>query len=216
MNTKKTTISNSIVLKSMRTVLWSIMLSCLAQNAVAADQKFCQRYATTSIKQYEAAVQERMPNIHFPVWSNDYNHHYSWCIRVPQVDAQKGITMRDQAIKRHRASKPVASGGAITHMNVVSRSASEVVFDVGYSFGAYDPAQGNLTMGGWFYNQGQKFGAYRGVPVYNPVGIGRVAIKINTWDPKVSDQVGFFLYQGNKLIAERRFTYHISPDFFRQ
>ncbi len=218
MNTKKTnTIADSIVLKCMRTILWLIMLSLLTQNAVAANPKFCQRYATTSIRQYEVAVQESMPDIQLPVWSNDYKYHYSWCLRVPQADAQKGITMRDQAIKRFRASKPDTpiSGGAITHMNVVSSPGSAVMFDVGYSFASYNPSQGNLTMGGWLYKNGQKYGAFKEAHVYNPVGIGRVSIKVNTWDPKGSDEVGFFLYQGNKLIAERRFTFHLSPDFLQ-
>ena len=54
----------------------------------------CVLYAQTAISQYTQAQTAGCPNLGYPVWSNDFNHHYQWCLRVSATEADSGTTQR--------------------------------------------------------------------------------------------------------------------------
>jgi len=67
---------------------------------VVSDTDFCQAYANAAIGQYNHAVEQGVPGIEFPVWSDNFDHHYSWCLSVPRESAEQGAAMRQSQIER--------------------------------------------------------------------------------------------------------------------
>lgn len=70
-------------------------------NAVLQNKaKFCDNYAKEALAQYAFAVKNHLPGIIPPVWSNDYNSHYAWCLKVPENQAIQGSNLRKAHLKK--------------------------------------------------------------------------------------------------------------------
>lgn len=65
--------------------------------------QFCSSYANQAIAQYDNAVKHKLPGIVPPVWSNDYNGHYDWCMKVPNETAIQGNDLRNNYLKKYAA-----------------------------------------------------------------------------------------------------------------
>lgn len=85
---------------------------CNGGQSNAASQDYCQQYATTAVAQFQQAQAKVMPNLAFPVWSDNYQHHYQWCLTVPESDAQLGSDFRDLQIARFSSQNDTAPGNA--------------------------------------------------------------------------------------------------------
>lgn len=66
--------------------------------------QFCDSYANQAIAQYEFAIKHKLPGILPPVWSNDYDGHYNWCLKVSDETALQGNNLRDEYLKKHAAA----------------------------------------------------------------------------------------------------------------
>jgi len=66
--------------------------------------KFCDDYAKEALAQYEFATKHHLPGIVPPVWSNDYNSHYNWCLKVPEDQAIQGSNLRKTHLKKHAST----------------------------------------------------------------------------------------------------------------
>lgn len=74
-------------------------------NAVLQNKaKFCDEYAKEALAQYKFAVQHNLSGIVPPVWSNDYNSHYAWCLKVPDDQAIQGSNLRKDHLKKQAAA----------------------------------------------------------------------------------------------------------------
>ncbi|MFH2091919.1 MAG: hypothetical protein ABIJ31_06115, partial [Pseudomonadota bacterium] len=62
--------------------------------------KFCDDYAKEALAQYEFAVKNNLSGIVPPVWSRDYNSHYTWCLKVPDKQAIQGSNLRKAYLKK--------------------------------------------------------------------------------------------------------------------
>lgn len=90
--------------------------------AHAASESFCRSYAETALNQHQEAIALKAPGIVPPVWSSDYNAHYSWCLRVDQAAATSETQKRESVLSSYRSQQsdavkaPEAPGatGAIT------------------------------------------------------------------------------------------------------
>ena len=68
--------------------------------AVNPRNATCSQYAQTAIAQYTQAQAADCPNVGYPVWSNDFNHHYQWCLRVSDPDANAETSKRQQILTK--------------------------------------------------------------------------------------------------------------------
>ncbi|MBU1196203.1 MAG: hypothetical protein KKE62_17350 [Proteobacteria bacterium] len=66
--------------------------------------QFCRSYASQALAQYELAVKHKLSGIVPPVWSNDYDSHYNWCMTVPDETASQGNEIRTAYLKKHAAA----------------------------------------------------------------------------------------------------------------
>ena len=90
-----------------------IVLSAFPPDLQAETPDFCNRYTTAAIGQYQQAKNLGMP-APFPVWSDEYNHHYNWCLSQSQQTVEQGHALRQRQIDDFMASKikqqPAAAG----------------------------------------------------------------------------------------------------------
>lgn len=95
------------------TFVMSVLLSFAhLTSASAASPEVCDQYAKDAIAQLQEARSLGLPTP-FPVWSDDYQHHYSWCLRQTDDALVQGRALRqDQidsaaAVARQPAPTPV-------------------------------------------------------------------------------------------------------------
>ncbi len=89
---------------------------------MAASPGACDKYAKTAQEQLKTGKSKGCKNLNYPVWSDDYNHHYNWCLNQPQSELDKGTKLRQDVlnkcapvIKYERVRSPLkrAPGSAI-------------------------------------------------------------------------------------------------------
>lgn len=64
-------------------------------------QQFCNSYADNAVKQYDLGKQYKLPGIVPPVWSNDRDAHYAWCMATPENIVKNGTAKRQAYLDRH-------------------------------------------------------------------------------------------------------------------
>ena len=90
--------SKEFTLFPMIVVLANLTASSLAFGATQED---CDWYAQDAIIQYKQAQSLKIPNVSYPVWSTNYEHHFNWCIKTPLSEVSKGRKLRANVIKNH-------------------------------------------------------------------------------------------------------------------
>jgi len=79
-----------------------IILFIMSICGFAADkQQFCNSYADTAVKQYNLGIQNNLPGIVPPAWSNDRNGHFNWCMAVPEDFASSENSKRQAYLNRY-------------------------------------------------------------------------------------------------------------------
>ena len=58
----------------------------------------CDQYAKTAISQNQQNM-ERACGFTGPAWSDNYSHHYDWCVRVEKEQADAGTKMRSDDLQ---------------------------------------------------------------------------------------------------------------------
>lgn len=66
--------------------------------ARAGTQAACTEYAAEAQRQLQRGRELGCPNLTFPVWSMDSDHHYRWCLTVPEADSAAGTKLREDAL----------------------------------------------------------------------------------------------------------------------
>ncbi len=64
-------------------------------------QQFCSSYADNAVKQYDLGKQYKLPDIVPPVWSNDRNAHYAWCMATPGNIVKNGSAKRQAYLDQY-------------------------------------------------------------------------------------------------------------------
>jgi hypothetical protein len=71
-----------------------------------SDTQYCNKYADKAVKQYQLAKKNNLPNINWPLWSDDWNEHLNWCQTVsPEVadkESAKRLAYLDKYIKENK------------------------------------------------------------------------------------------------------------------
>lgn len=71
-------------------------------------EAFCREYTENALRQIRirkamgSKVPAVMPAPNDPVWKEDYNHHYNWCLGAPESSAKRGSKTRQDWIDQHR------------------------------------------------------------------------------------------------------------------
>jgi len=97
-----------------------LLLFCLAgiPESFAADAAFCDAYSKNAVQQFGFAKERGMPDVTFPRWSGDYNHHYQWCLKAKDDDIASGARGRGYQLQfgqvtyqKHSYGKRVQQAG---------------------------------------------------------------------------------------------------------
>ncbi len=72
---------------------------CSAAVAQPDPRKRCNQYAKTAISQQNENLRRRC-RLNGNEWSRDFNHHYRWCVQVPQSRADAGTLLRSKALRK--------------------------------------------------------------------------------------------------------------------
>jgi len=64
----------------------------------AGEAARCDQYAKTAISQNQQNISKGC-GFTGPAWSDNYSHHYDWCMRVPSVQADAGTKMRSDDLQ---------------------------------------------------------------------------------------------------------------------
>jgi len=85
----------------MKKIVFSLIIFLLI--SVETNAQFCNKYADKAVKQYQLAKKNNLPDINWPLWTDDWNGHFNWCKSVSQDVANKETAKRqaylDQYIK---------------------------------------------------------------------------------------------------------------------
>lgn len=122
----------------------------------SASDDFCTTYANKALEEFVTAKDLHCTELNYPVWSMDFNHHFSWCQRVSEADANAGDKQRTDHIDACRAAAGEATGGAtaiITGVGTIDDQAaaagSAIALDPGLGdstpLTALDPGVGDQT-----------------------------------------------------------------------
>lgn len=80
-----------------------LTIACVVLSACpawSADAEFCRHYTEDAIKKYENGIRKGCQDLNFPVWSEDYNHHYNWCLTATETEVNQGKAYRDQQFEQ--------------------------------------------------------------------------------------------------------------------
>ncbi|TLP42601.1 hypothetical protein FDK21_19540 [Cohaesibacter sp. CAU 1516] len=79
----------------------SLSMAIMSSGMASADdiEKKCRIYANTALAQYNVAIKHNC-GYGGPVWSNDFMHHYGWCLRGNNhKQVQWGTNLRIKGLK---------------------------------------------------------------------------------------------------------------------
>ncbi len=99
------------------------VMFCL--QAISADkQQICTNYADTAVQQYNFGQQHNLPGIVPPVWSNDRNGHYNWCMhgenyRFANNENAKRQAYLDKKIIKAPPKQQSGSSGAVMGTGII-------------------------------------------------------------------------------------------------
>ncbi len=98
--------------------VWSVVLLLTlfvsSTSALGADkQQFCNTYADKAVTQYNLAKQHNLPGIVPPVWSNDRNGHFNWCMHVPENVANSENAKRQAYLDKYLPQNTTEKGMVI-------------------------------------------------------------------------------------------------------
>jgi len=86
----------------LKIAILAVGCSISAMQASAGGHGYCERYARHALEQFEVAKGEGCPNLNYPVWSMDFNHHYNWCREAPEAQVSKGEEQRLDVLRKCR------------------------------------------------------------------------------------------------------------------
>lgn len=95
-------------------IVLSIMILGPSAYAYGADkQKICHSYARKAVEQYNLAKQHNLPGIVPPLWSDDRDGHYRWCMHGGNSRFANSQSANRQALlDKHLSQKPKPTGSA--------------------------------------------------------------------------------------------------------
>jgi hypothetical protein len=83
----------------MRIAFAIAALAVFALPASAASPEYCKHYADLALWQYHKS--QTIPNCYqgdTAVWSPNFEHHYQWCLGVPERQARAGDKTRGERL----------------------------------------------------------------------------------------------------------------------
>jgi len=83
-------------MKKLTLFLTLFMLLSLTTNA-----QFCNKYADKAVAQYKLAKKNNLPDINWPMWTDDWNGHYNWCKTVTEDVANKENEKRQAYLDKY-------------------------------------------------------------------------------------------------------------------
>jgi hypothetical protein len=84
-----------------------------------AHNDFCSQYADRALQQISERIERTGPvPANDPVWKKDFNHHYNWCLLVPESLAHKGSKQRQDWLAQHVQTRQDTSGGGISKVTM--------------------------------------------------------------------------------------------------
>ncbi len=84
-------------------VFFELLLIIVTTQVYATQNKeqFCNNYATKAVKQYKLAKRNNLSGIVAPVWSNNKNKHFYWCMITPKEVANNESKKRQIYLSGH-------------------------------------------------------------------------------------------------------------------
>jgi hypothetical protein len=78
-----------------------ILTSIFILITVWVNAQFCNKYADKAVAQYKLAKSNNLPDINWPVWSDDWKGHYNWCKTVSEDIANKETARRQAYLDKY-------------------------------------------------------------------------------------------------------------------
>ncbi len=69
--------------------------------STVASSQFCNDYADKAVKQYKLAKSNNLPNINWPLWTDDWDGHNNWCKTVTEDVANKETAKRQAVLDKY-------------------------------------------------------------------------------------------------------------------
>ena len=102
-----------------------VLLALWVPSVMAAGRYFCKQYADKAIAQFNEAREAGCKDINYPVWSDDFNHHYNWCTTVSESQAMPGTKTRQDVLNQCKGATtssvppPNLQQGYLDNVNLV-------------------------------------------------------------------------------------------------
>lgn len=80
-------------------IVTASLLATMSTPVAAANQDYCKHYAQQAVWQYNKSL--KIPKCYQgdnAVWTPDFQHHYQWCLSVPEKQARAGDDTRGQRL----------------------------------------------------------------------------------------------------------------------
>ncbi len=83
-------------------MIFLFMLSAAVTSGLAnTKEQFCAIYADRAVTQYNLGKQHSLTGIVPPVWSNDRDCHFNWCMTAPENVANSESAMRQAYLEKY-------------------------------------------------------------------------------------------------------------------
>jgi len=99
-----------------------------------ANAQFCKDYADKSVSQYNQAIEHNLPDIEWPVWSDDWQGHFDWCKKtdgkVVESELKKRQEYLNKYIKKNDTEYKIMSTEKITINNDITKVVKQMIPDL--------------------------------------------------------------------------------------
>jgi hypothetical protein len=107
-------------MRSCTQLLLVSLLLLTASSADAASPEACDRYAKEALAQLQQAQSRGIPTP-FPVWSDNYQHHYDWCLGQTEDALAQGRAVRQRELDQApKPAHPPAPATAIANATLLA------------------------------------------------------------------------------------------------
>ena len=78
-----------------------LLILFLSFSIINAQTNYCKKYADKAVSQYKMAKKNNLPNINWPLWTDDWDGHLNWCNSVSHEIADKENAKRQVYLDKY-------------------------------------------------------------------------------------------------------------------
>jgi len=98
-------------------IIIPFLILFISYSLIDALSDNCHHYANKAVDQYKLAKKNNLPNINWPLWTDDWNGHLNWCYSVSHKVAKKETAKRQAYLDKYITNnKGIQMGKAISNV----------------------------------------------------------------------------------------------------